>query len=1239
MDAMEGAAAAAAAAAGMSSPPMLYNVASPYSPNTRIHHHSFSMPGGSTTNGQVQGGLCSSASNTLFNHPGFSAAAAAGAFANESSIDNSSINGPTATIAQSLQSAAAASFATTSPGSTGVSDDFSAGLHISMNAAAAAAAAAINGMPSASCDDVSANTSAFSRIHNHVDGMSQLLGTTTNTGLGLDINTSFVSFNNIPGFDQSLHTAPLERRQTLGDVSSETPYGMLSTGPAQMFNTMEGSGQPLTNQGFAINSNPMPETILTSHNLDTAVSNESSTAASRRSRKRAATVSGMRADCNGEQPPKAKGANTNGLIPMAAQRLNAIATTNHIRSRASTDTVSNGAYSSCGSVFNSQAVVTGTGNKIMMILTSKVAQKSYGTEKRFLCPPPTVLVFGEEWKLPTSATTAALSGSNDGDSVATQNGNNFFASMPRISVSVPTNDSAALHDNEYGNESPSSSSDSRTLELEWLGCPDAVPKPKSHVPHTPVAPMRPPQEGDMVTGRHVAKQLFINDVDEKRKRVTVKVRLHDPSGQVVLNEFESRPIKVISKPSKKRQSVKNVDLCIHHGSTISLFNRLRSQTVSTKYLGATRSMSVGGPRPFWFPAGGSENDVSSLQDGANQNSNGMGSSSSSSNGSSSSTTFVARNTVWDPFIIWIVNTHLGQEYIDAFNAKIAENPTPIPGYPTPPTFALHPQCPPDFDHCVNNGGNDQGSFDGDSTGQPHPRAPIPILYNQPVILQCVSTGMCSPVLTLRKVEKGSIATGSFYGRDQNRDVLGDPVSQLHKVAFEVRVQSREELNVVSVTPAGLHPHVGSYLTCLSDIVGLNATCDGRQITNEGGNSSGSSRSSNGSGGRRPSKDSTATSAGTTSWVEDVGDNAVWTMVGTDCAIYRFDYPNSSDVIERVQQAAANIATANPSGAGNNTNSGMVALPPTPTSPRAMQDYSQGQPPANFSMEMMFGGGGADQGAMGASSAFQSMGMDATLTAAIYGMGIPEMTAAMAGTLAPQLLSSASQTINIPSTALVNGDGLINGNQQQTDGSDGTVAIPIVFKNSVLNPPAFSPAAVFGHGFKSCVGNGFQQRDDPHSTSERSLITLRGLNFTPDMVVSFDGKQSLFTEFKSSENITCLGPLSGDFDKLDFAKQQHPTSPSASDLSSTCNSTVLQNQEDAHLPEMQRAPSADSSNASTLGGNNNGHGHHHHSPSTTAHVNGTAPGKKRTIKVPIYLSRNGGAGPTYKTGQFYTMQVM
>ncbi|KAJ1937989.1 hypothetical protein EC988_007725, partial [Linderina pennispora] len=294
---------------------------------------------------------------------------------------------------------------------------------------------------------------------------------------------------------------------------------------------------------------------------------------------------------------------------------------------------------------NSQAEVMGSGEKVIMILTSKVAQKSYGTEKRFLCPPPTIMLFGDDWQLPVSL-------SADNGLLDLGSPQQLAASgKPRITVTVPSNESTASSDNDDANFT-SSSGEIRAAQIEWLGRPDPNPKAVSRsIPET-VADISPPREGEPVTGRYVAKQLFINDVDEKRKKVAVKVRLHDQTGQVVLGSFDSKPIKVISKPSKKRQSSKNTDLCIHHGSTISLFNRLRSQTVSTKYLGVSGSMSAGGARPFWFPTGGSEDGPLAPNSGQR-----IG-------GPARSPTFVARTAVWDPFIIWIANTNLTQEQID-----------------------------------------------------------------------------------------------------------------------------------------------------------------------------------------------------------------------------------------------------------------------------------------------------------------------------------------------------------------------------------------------------------------------------------------------------------------------------------------------------------------------------------------------------------------------------------------------
>ena len=72
-----------------------------------------------------------------------------------------------------------------------------------------------------------------------------------------------------------------------------------------------------------------------------------------------------------------------------------------------------------------------------------------------------------------------------------------------------------------------------------------------------------PPTGTTYIGRCVGKQLFISDVDEKKKKVEALVKIMAPSSddepERVIGTFPSRPIKVISKPSKKRQSAKNLE--------------------------------------------------------------------------------------------------------------------------------------------------------------------------------------------------------------------------------------------------------------------------------------------------------------------------------------------------------------------------------------------------------------------------------------------------------------------------------------------------------------------------------------------------------------------------------------------------------------------------------------------------------------------------------------------------------
>ena len=78
-----------------------------------------------------------------------------------------------------------------------------------------------------------------------------------------------------------------------------------------------------------------------------------------------------------------------------------------------------------------------------------------------------------------------------------------------------------------------------------------------------------PPTGTTFLGRCVGKQLFISDVDEKKKKVEALVKIMAPMSEdepeKIIGTFPSRPIKVISKPSKKRQSAKNLEcasLCL-----------------------------------------------------------------------------------------------------------------------------------------------------------------------------------------------------------------------------------------------------------------------------------------------------------------------------------------------------------------------------------------------------------------------------------------------------------------------------------------------------------------------------------------------------------------------------------------------------------------------------------------------------------------------------------------------------
>ncbi|GAA5801505.1 hypothetical protein HPULCUR_006953 [Helicostylum pulchrum] len=553
-----------------------------------------------------------------------------------------------------------------------------------------------------------------------------------------------------------------------------------------------------------------------------------------------------------------------------------------------------------------------TGERTVMVLTSRVAQKSYGTEKRFLCPPPTTVLKGANWWTNTTTTTCS-----DKPNLQTEpkKPSQFFQSPPNV-LSSPK---LTIH--------ISGETINQTGVLEWQ-------TPSGTIIDNSIAAANNASNSS-ITGRCVSKQLYINDADEKRKRVEVLAKIQLGNG-LQLGTFPSKGIKVISKPSKKRQSIKNMELCIHHGTTISLFNRIRSQTVSTKYLGVSNGQAPSSPNTK-----------------------------ANTNASSNGTCFVARTGSWDPFVIWIVDTTRSPDTTSM--PRPSQHHPNNPNFPPPPAIAL--QTP-------------------SSTQQP-----IAIHYNQPIVLQCVSTGLVSPVMVIRKVDKGSMVLGGNRmedlsgktGGECGDETLGDPVSQLHKIAFQIvqdptfshhnkaRYQQQQQQQQQQKSANNNNPdykipqscHPVTYLACLNDVVGMHKTTYSRHLVSScqpikleapNNNWNGiidekmtektgceqldmtaaavaatvastastatavtstittttpapattkarrrmSSISSTETKGRRGSlADRRGSSISDSSglegacWTEDVSDAAVWTIVGTDCASYTFWTPSDA----------------------------------------------------------------------------------------------------------------------------------------------------------------------------------------------------------------------------------------------------------------------------------------------------------------------------------------------------------
>ncbi|CAO3613394.1 unnamed protein product [Cunninghamella blakesleeana] len=159
-----------------------------------------------------------------------------------------------------------------------------------------------------------------------------------------------------------------------------------------------------------------------------------------------------------------------------------------------------------------------------------VAQKSYGSEKRFLCPPPIVQVQSPNSNISSSCRLTMAVVSENGDK--------------------PLEQHATLDDNhctfKYLHVTGTAKAKQFSLRVNITSTSDSLLPPTENNDH------------DLETISSSSSPLYAT--------------------------FLSHPISIISKPSKKTSKARNVSTCVLANQPVSLFNRINSQTVRTKYM-------------------------------------------------------------------------------------------------------------------------------------------------------------------------------------------------------------------------------------------------------------------------------------------------------------------------------------------------------------------------------------------------------------------------------------------------------------------------------------------------------------------------------------------------------------------------------------------------------------------------------------------------------------------------------
>ncbi|KAJ3119860.1 hypothetical protein HK098_005090 [Nowakowskiella sp. JEL0407] len=405
----------------------------------------------------------------------------------------------------------------------------------------------------------------------------------------------------------------------------------------------------------------------------------------------------------------------------------------------------------------------------VIIFHPRVCQKSYGKERRFFCPPPKALFVGN-WDYDHETPFRPFLSLLRED--FTPEPSKPLLLIPKKTIQEPeiepespltrAKPSKKSKSKSTSNASKSAAKAFRQDELRTaVGVEGAV---ESNIMMRVDKICRTSYVSDEIDAQKFRpivgssfKGLYVSD-SEKDKNFDLVLTVHRDIGQDAV--FKSPELKIISKPSKHRNGNRSVDTCMVSGTLVSMYNRVRSQTISTRYLTVSPDL----------------------------------------------TKFQTSQSDWSSFVIWAIDDPDLDMNLVGCESPIQSERIKQLGWSISRSsddrnelIAKFPLQSPTLRRSTSSTGSRTGSEFEVVRGE---RKMKNICYGDVIVLEHTESGLLSVPLIIRKIGDTSLAViESDNGSETESEKCREPVSQLQKVCFEIRDQkdhfmTRDDENVL-----------------------------------------------------------------------------------------------------------------------------------------------------------------------------------------------------------------------------------------------------------------------------------------------------------------------------------------------------------------------------------------------------------------------------------------------------------